>query len=90
LTLLRDGDSADLDRNSALANAIARAKSNGVPKANIQAALEQVNSVFFFRFCISGWLTWMAEATNIKGNGTAVYEYEALFAGKIGLIMWVY
>ncbi|KIJ44357.1 hypothetical protein M422DRAFT_252360, partial [Sphaerobolus stellatus SS14] len=62
-----DGDSADPARNSALANAIARAKANDVPKANIQAALEQ--------------------AMNSKGGGSALLEYEALFGGKVGMII---
>ncbi|KAF8504042.1 transcriptional regulator TACO1-like protein [Hysterangium stoloniferum] len=38
---VKSGDSADPELNSALSQAISRAKSNGVPKANIQAALEQ-------------------------------------------------
>jgi transcriptional/translational regulatory protein YebC/TACO1 len=37
-----EGDSADPALNSALATAVAKAKDAGVPKANIQAALEQV------------------------------------------------
>ena len=40
--LLVAGDSADPVTNPALVQAISRAKSNGVPKANIQAALDQV------------------------------------------------
>lgn len=39
-----EGDSADPALNSALATAVAKAKEGGVPKANIQAALEQVCS----------------------------------------------
>lgn len=38
-----DGGSADPERNIALFNAVKRARTDGVPKVNIESALQKVN-----------------------------------------------
>ncbi|KAF8582692.1 YebC-like protein [Ramaria rubella] len=64
---VRKGDSMDPLLNNALATAIAKAKANGVPKSNIQAALDQAQK---------------------KGrDANEEFQYEALFAGKVGLMI---
>lgn len=39
-----DGGSADPDRNVALFNAVKKARADGVPKANIESALQKVRA----------------------------------------------
>lgn len=64
---LKGGISSDPAINTALATAILRAKQNGIPKSNIQSALEQ--------------------AQRNQASGSDLYQYEVLFAGKIGLLI---
>ena len=55
---LLDGGSADLERNVALFNAVKKARADGVPKANIESALQKASMYTILRppqthFCFS-------------------------------------
>jgi transcriptional/translational regulatory protein YebC/TACO1 len=44
---ISDGGSVDPERNVALFNVIKKARAGGVPKANIESALQKVTNYFF-------------------------------------------
>lgn len=46
---ISDGGSVDPEKNVALFNTIKKARAGGVPKVNIESALQKVTNLFIFR-----------------------------------------
>ena len=58
-----DGGSTDPEKNVTLFNVIKKARADGVPKANIESALQKVRAwviIFFFSFVVASMVDYVA------------------------------
>ena len=73
------------ETNASLAAAIKRAKSNGVPKDNIEKAIQKVPSHVSELTSSSGLIRF--QATSSKAGGDQAVTYEAMGPGSVGIVM---